>query len=154
MLLNSGLTQRCVYLVDVGQRKREQTNQHRGRTLKIERDRRLAQYIETMILEHKYFPDVVIGRMKAEELVFETSICTKTLYTYIEKGIFAEISNKNLWVKRHKKKRNYQKIRRVSLNNLKGKSISDRPAEVDTRQEQGYRELTLLWANKEQNQLY
>ena len=30
------------------------------------------------------------------------------------------------------------------MNNLKGKSISDRPAEVDTRQEQGYREIDFV----------
>ncbi len=144
VLLNSDLTQRSEYLADVGQRKREESNQNRGRTLKIGHDHALANHIQTMIVEHKYSPDAIIGRIKAEKMQFSTSICTKTLYNYIDKGIFAKISNKDLWVKRNEKKRDYRKIRKVSLNNLKGKSISERPASINEREEQGHWEIDFV----------
>jgi DNA topoisomerase IB len=50
-----------------------------------------------------------LGHIKAEELRFKASICTKTLYNYIDKGIFARISNENLWIKKDGKKRDYEK---------------------------------------------
>ena len=143
-LLNSDLTEKRVYLADVGQRKREESDGNRGRPLKIGNDHTLAQHIETMILEYKYSPDAVIGRIKEKGLHFATSICTKTLYNYIDKGIFAKISNKDLWVKCHMNKRSYQKIRTVSLNNVKGKSITERPEEVNQREEQGHWEIDFV----------
>lgn len=52
--------------------------------------------IRKKILKEKYSPDAVIGEIKAQGLEFEGMICTKTLYNYIDKGIFSGISNQNL----------------------------------------------------------
>ena len=77
-------------------------------------------------------------------LQFETSICTKTVYNYIDKGIFAGISNKDLWVKKKGVKRDYKKTRTVALNNKNGRSISERPKEANERTEQGHWEIDLV----------
>jgi len=46
----------------------------------------------------------VIGEIKVKKLKFKTTICTKTLYNYIDQGIFLNITNKDLPVKKDKKK--------------------------------------------------
>ena len=133
-----------VYLGDVGQRKHEENATNKGRGLKIGHDHRLARHIEEKIKNERWSPDAIIGNIKAEGLQFERSICTKTLYNYIDKGIFADISNKDLWVKKDGAKRGYRKIRTVALNNKNGKSISERPKEADERTEQGHWEIDLV----------
>jgi IS30 family transposase len=75
---------------------------------------------------------------KAEGLRPETSICIKTPYHYIDSGISAEISNKDLWVKKDGKKRNYKEIRTAALHNRKGRSITERPKGAGGRTEQGH----------------
>ena len=141
---NSDLTERRVYLADVGQRKSEEAGANKGRGLKIGHDHKLAQYIVDKIKRERWSPDAVIGHIKAEGLEFETSICTKTLYNYIDQGIFAGISNEHLWVKKDGKKRDYRKVRTVALNNKDGKSITERPKQADERTEQGHWEIDLV----------
>lgn len=141
---NSDLLERYVYLADVGQRKHEENAANKGRGLKIGHDHKLSKYIEESIKDKKWSPDTIIGRIRAEGQKFETSICTKTLYNYIDKGIFLEISNKDLWVKKDGKKRDYKRIRTVALNNKNGKSISERPKEANERTVQGHWEIDLV----------
>jgi IS30 family transposase len=133
-----------VYKADVAQRRHEENASNKGRKLKIGHDHKLCQHIEDKIKNEKWSPDTIIGRIKEEGLEFETSICTKTVYNYIDKEIFLGISNKDLWVKRDGKKRDYKKIRKVALNNKKGKSISERPKEADERTETGHWEIDLV----------
>ena len=44
-------------------------------------------------------------------------ICTKTLYNYIDKGLFLNTSNKDLLIKKLGRKKAYKKVRAVALNN-------------------------------------
>lgn len=134
-----------VYRADTAQMKRDERASNKGRGLKIGNDQRLADHIEAKIKEDKWSPDAIIGRIKTEGLVFKTSICTKTVYNYIDKGIFREVTNKDLWVKKDGgKKRGYRKVRKVALNNKTGKSITERPKEADERSEQGHWEIDLV----------
>jgi IS30 family transposase len=133
-----------VYLADTAKLRRAERSSSKGRPLKIGHDHKLANYIADKIKNHGWSPDVILGRIKEEGLQFSTSISTKTLYNYIDKGIFCDISNKDLWVKKDKKKRNYQKIRTVALNNRMGKSITERPVEANERSEIGHWEIDLV----------
>jgi IS30 family transposase len=134
-----------VYRADTAQMRHNQRAANKGRGLKIGNDQRLADYIEKKIKKDKWSPDVIIGRIKAKGMVFKTSICTKTVYNYIDRGIFRDITNKDLWVKkRGAKKRDYKKIRRVALNNRTGKSITERPQAANERREQGHWEIDLV----------
>jgi IS30 family transposase len=96
------------------------------------------------IKEERWSPDAVIGHIKAKGMAFETSVCTKTLYNYIDRGIFAGISNCDLWVKKNGAKRGYKKVRSAALNNRDGKSITERPREADERTELGHWEIDLV----------
>jgi len=142
-LMNSDLTYSARYCADVGQRKYVQASSNKGAGLKIGHDHKLAAYIEKRIIKDKYSPDAVIGEIRAKGLEFESSICTKTLYNYIDKGIFANISNKDLPVKRNKKKRKYQRVR-IAKKNLRGTSIEERPSDIEKREEYGHWEMDCL----------
>lgn len=142
-LLNSDLTYSVKYCADVGQRRYEEASSNKGAGLKIGHDHELANYIEKRIKEDKYSPDAVIGEIKAKGLKFRAMICTKTLYNYIDKGIFANISNKDLPVKRNKKKRKYRRVR-IALKNLRGTSIEERPAHIEERGEYGHWEMDCI----------
>lgn len=141
VLLNSDLTERKEYCADVAQRKYLENAANKGPGLKIGNDHELAKYIEDKIIDEKQSPDVVIGRIKVLGLKFKNSICTKTVYNYIDKGVFLRLSNKDLLNKRNKPKRKYKKVRKVSLNNIKGRSIEERPEIINEREEIGHWEM-------------
>ncbi len=126
-----------VYAADVGQRRYKERSANKGRGYKIGHDHRLAEYIEKKIVGEKYSPDAVIGEIKEKGLKFDTSICTKTVYNMIDKGIFLNLTNKDLPVKKDRKKRKYKQVRNVALNNAKGRSIEERPPEIERREEYG-----------------
>ena len=132
------------YKADVGQRVAEENASNKGRPLKIGKSHKLAQHIEKKIIESKHSPDAVIGEIKASGLQFEVTLCTKTVYNMIDSGNFLKLSNKDLPVKRSGVKRKYRKMHKVALNNTKGRSIEERPSEVDNRKEYGHWEMDCL----------
>lgn len=83
------------------------------------------------IAEDGYSPAAVLGEIKEQGLEFKTSICESTLYSYIDKGVFLTITNKNLPVK-GQKKRPYNKVKRAKRPPA-GTSIENRPKEIDDR---------------------
>lgn len=139
-MLRSDLTYYNKYCADTAERKYRNNAKNKGPTAKIAHDDKLTRHIENKIVKDKYSPGAVIGEIKAKGLDFKTSICTKTLYNYIDKGIFKNITNKNLPVKKNKKKGSYKKIK-IAHKNLKGTSIEERPASIDTREEYGHWEM-------------
>ena len=90
------------------------------------------------IVNEDYSPAAVLGELKAQgkEGDFSVTVCVTTLYSYIDKGIFLKLSNKNLPVKKNKK-RNYKKVQRQQKRAAAGESIDKRPKEIDTREEFG-----------------
>ena len=136
-----------MYCADVAQRKHEENTANKGPSLKIGKDHELARHIEKKIKEEKFSPDAVIGEIKAKGKKFKTSICTKTVYNYIDKDIFLGISNKDLPVKCKGNKKRYRK-RTVALNNIKGQSIEKRPKEVEERKEYGHWEMDCVAGGK------
>ena len=140
-LVDSQWREKLKYCADTGQRIHDEQASNKGRLLKIGHDHKLAAYIEKKIGEEKYSPDAVIGRIKTTGLKFEVSICTKTVYSYIDKDIFLNISNKDLPVKKNAKKRKLNKVRKVALNNRKGRSIDERPKGIETRADIGHWEM-------------
>lgn len=140
ILLNSDLTYRKEYCADFAQRDYVNQSKNKGPDLKIGKDHKLAKYIEKKIVKEKYSPDAVIGEIKQKKKKFDTSICTKTLYNYIDQGVFANITNKDLPIKKNKKKGKYKKVK-ISHRNLKGTSIEERPKSIETREVYGHWEM-------------
>ena len=139
--LNSDLTKEIRYCADAGQRVREERASNKGRSLKIANDHKLVRHIEQKIGKEGYSPDAVIGEIRETGLRFKVKICTKTLYNYIDSGLFLNISNKDLAIKKFGKKRKYRVVHKVALNNRKGRSIEERPEEANNREEFGHWEM-------------
>jgi len=137
-LLSYDLRRVSSYKADAGQMRYEEASKNKERSLKIGKDRELERYIRRKILKEKYSPDSVIGEIKRKKLKFKGMICTKTLYNYIETGIFADISNEDLWEKRKRRKRKYRKIKKVCLRNKLAPRITERPKEANERLEYGH----------------
>ena len=145
-----------VYRANVAQSQYENNVSNRERLLKIGNDKELEAYIRDKILKEKYSPDVIIGLIKHKNLEFKRRICTKTLYNYIDRGIFSGVSNANLWEKRKQKKMRHKKVQRVSLNNKGSKSIEERALEINSRLEYGHWEGDCVKGSrgKEKDSLY
>jgi IS30 family transposase len=84
------------YSADVAQADYDRKATLKGPGLKIGNDHALAKHIEQKILQEKYSPDAVIMELRAGKYSFKTSICTRTLYNYIDQGVFANLTNKDL----------------------------------------------------------
>lgn len=139
-LLSTELVEYQSYSADVAQDDYKEKATGKGPQLKIGKDHELVKYIEKKIKEG-YSPYATLQTIENDKsLSFATKICFKTLYNYIDMNLFMNISNKDLPVKKDKPKRNYQKIR-TAITNTKGTSISQRPEEVDSREEIGHWEL-------------
>lgn len=130
--LTSELVEEHRYTADTAHRKYRENLKEKGPGLKIGNDRALADYIEYKILKEDYSPAAVLGEIKrSPELKFSTTISEFTLYSYIDKGIFLNLTNKNLPVK-GKRKGPYRKVRKLARP-PRGKSIEKRPEEINER---------------------
>ena len=111
---------------------------NKGRGLKNGYRHDFVAYIEEKIDQERYSPDAVIDCIKAQGQKFSTMICTKTLYNYIDRGLFRNISNRDLPVKKEKKKRGYRRTQKVAMNNIAGRSIEERAQEIEGRRDFGH----------------
>lgn len=136
--LQSDLSEKTAYRGHVGQANYVKLGKNKERSLKIGKDHQLEEHIRQRLLEDRYSPDAIIGEIRVRQLKFEKTISTKTLYNYIEKGIFFGISNKDLWEKKKRKKRGYKSVVRRSYTNRLGRSIEDRPKKINTRKKYGH----------------
>ena len=87
--IQTDLTEKKKYRANVGQANYLKQCPNRERSLKIGKDRKLEEYIRTKITQDRFSPDAIIGEIKAKGLKFQGMICTKTLYNYIDAGIFS-----------------------------------------------------------------
>ena len=128
------------YSADKAQQLHNYNQTTKGRPLKIGSDHAYAQFLEEKILHDRYSPAAALAAARAKG--FHTSVCTTTLYSYIDKRVFLHLTNKNLWVKNRKRPRGYQPIRRIAHPKLP--SIANRPNYIDSRQEYGHWEMDLI----------
>lgn len=142
-MIDTELIKRLEYCADTAQDKYNKNKRNKGKDLKIGNDFKLVFFIEKWIGEQKYSPYAVLQKIKNENLTFNTSICIKTLYNYIDNNLFLNISNKDLIVKCNKKKQTHKQVGKckVALNNIKGTSIEERPKKVLDRAKYGDWEL-------------
>ncbi len=138
--LNSDYTTEERYSPDIAESKYREMLKNKGRPLKIGKDIELANFIEDKIINDNFSPYAVVEHINNNGLVFSTTICSKTIYNYIEKGVFLNLTKKQL--PRHgKKKQKYEQIERRPARASKGDSIELRPSEVLTRNEFGHWEM-------------
>lgn len=137
--LNNDYTTEIRYSPDIAEKKYREHLAAKGAELKIGKDFELAKYIEEKIITDKYSPAAVLGEIQTKGLSFHTTICMKTLYNYIDKGVFLKLTNKDLPVKPNKSKRTYRRIK--AKRKSAGISIEKRPQIILERKEFGHWEM-------------
>ncbi len=135
--LNSDLTTEIRYSPEISQQHKEEILSAKGPGLKIGENQEYADRIEEIIINDGYSPAAALEKAKTEG--YEITICVTTLYSYIEKGIFLNLTMEHLPVKRKEKKKRKRKT--VQKRAAKGESIENRPKEVDTRETFGHWEM-------------
>ncbi len=78
----------------------------------------------------------------------EGAVCAKTIYNYIDQGEIPGVSNKTLWEKRNRGKKNkglHQQAKRAVPLNC---GIDERPQEVAARKTYGHWEINLMVSGK------
>ncbi len=136
--IHSDLTEYWTYRANTAHNDYETKVTNRRHPLKIEKYKELADYIQEKIHNEKYSPDAVVGRIKRDPGKFKGLICTKTLYSYIDRGVFEGITNYTLWEIRKRRKRRYKQVSRISLKNKGSRSIEERPERINNRLEYGH----------------
>lgn len=144
--LNMDYTIEERYSPDIAENKYREHLAAKGAELKIGKDFEFAQYIENKVVKEKYSPAAILGEIKEKGIVFKTTICVSTFYSYIEKGIFLNITNKNLPVKGTKTRRAYNKVK--PRRRTAGESIEKRPKEILERKEFGHWEMDCVEGKK------
>lgn len=129
-----------MYSAELAESRYQENLKKRGTQKKIDSDPEYAAFLEQLILEKDFSPSAALGYAGIKtKKTFRTKVCVRTLYSYIDKGVFKSLSNKNLPVK-GKRKRRYKKIRRQKKVSA-GTSIDARPKKIDARHEFGHWEM-------------
>ena len=129
------------YKADHGQTNRR----HCGRKSDFLKKSDFIKYVNKHFFEDNWSLDVCANRCLAVgEFSSDQIVCTRTLYSYVDQGLLA-IRNSDL---PEKLKRN-TKIHRVHKNKKKlGRSIEERPKEINDRKEFGHWECDLVLGHK------
>lgn len=145
---NSDWTEEWRYSADLAEERYQKNNEKRGTQLKIANDIEYANYIEKKVVEENYSPSAVLGEMirTGKDKEFQTTICVTTFYSYITKGVFFRLTNKDLPVKKEKK-RPYNKVKRQKRVSA-GTSISERDDSIENREEFGHWEMDMVVGKK------
>ena len=142
------------YSADKAQQIHNYNQTAKGRPLKIGNDHAYANFLEARMLgiqetgeidrRKRYSPAAALELARREG--FTTSVCASTLYSYIDKRVFLHLTNRDLWEKGKKKKKDYDRVQRIAHPALP--SISERPPAAGERLEPGHWEMDLVVSKK------
>lgn len=142
------------YSADKAQQIHDYNQTAKGRPIKLGNHHDYAHRLENLMLGVQ--PDGSRDKRKrcspyaalaiAGKEGFQISVCTTTLYSYIEKGVFLHLTNKDLWQKWKRRKRKYHPVQRVAHAHLP--SIEARPQVINNRAEPGHWEMDLVIGQK------
>ena len=145
--MNSDLTTEERYSPEIAQQKYAEQLKAKGGDLKIGDDHELAAFIEKKIADEGFSPAAVVGEIKRLGLTFQTEISEKTIYNYIDKGVFLRLERANL-PQKGKRKRKYEKVKSKPARAPKGESIENRPQEINERETFGHWEMDCVEGKK------
>lgn len=144
------------YAAEIGQKRHDYNQTAKGRPIKLGNHHDYAHRLEDLMLgvqpdgtrnkRKRYSPYAALAIAGKEG--FQISVCTATLYSYIEKGVFLHLTNKDLWQKWKRRKRKYHPVQRVAHAHLP--SIETRPQVINDRTEPGHWEMDLVIGQKKQ----
>lgn len=134
-----------MYIADTGQAIYEKNRKNSVRSFKRLECGEFISYAVDKIKKHNSSPDACFGEALKEN-IFDRSdmVCTKTLYNYIDLGLL-EVKNVDL---PYKLRRNTKPSRTRKNKKVLGNSISERPPEINTREEFGHWEIDTVIGEK------
>ena len=133
---NHDWTETRKYSADKAQLSADINATAKGAPIKLGTDKEFATFVEDMVLKG-YSPGAILLYIKENGLKFKTSVCRVTLYSYIDKGVFLKISNKNLLRKSNIKTKAETKRIAKRLPDL-SHSIEKRSSEINARMSFGH----------------
>ena len=145
---NSDLTTREEYYAETGQIIYEKNREKCRKPFKIAKAEKFVEYATEKILKEHLSPDSVAGYAKKHKL-FEETVCTKTLYNYIDNGL---IKVKNIDLAQKVRRKPKKKYNREYLKKL-GQSIELRPKSVEDREEFGHWEIDTVLGKSEADEV-
>ena len=147
---NSDWTETRLYSADRAQQAANFNRAAQGAQLKIENDHDTLIVIEDLILNKKLSPAAALATIDREHIPVKTKMCVRTLYHYIDKGLFRRLTNKDLL---HKgcRKRKYRKVKKAKTP-PRGISIDFRPPHIMQRKEFGHWELDSVIGTQQKGQ--
>lgn len=128
------------YSAEKGQHVHRKAQENKGRPLKIGHDRAYADFLERKILQDRFSPAAALAAARAAG--HQTAVCVSTLYSYIDQGIFYQLTSSHLWEKPTRKPRKKQERPKIAHEKLP--SIEQRPQHINDRTEPGHWEMDLV----------
>lgn len=138
------------YSADLAQQHSDFNTAGRAKDLKVGNDYKFVRYVEDMIINHHYSPEAVLAEIRRKKLHFNTDVSARTIYRYIDNGIFPNLTRKSLPYrgKRQKKKKESIVLAQPKL----GRSIEKRPEDVSSRVTFGHWELDSVIGRREKGE--
>lgn len=125
------------YSGDTAHRIYKKNKKKQGAKLKAINDKKLMRFITKKIEKDRYSPRATTMFIKKEKLKFKYSISDFTIYRYVKRGYFENLTMEKLpYTKTYHKR--YQKLQKRASYGL---SIEKRPKEVLSREEFGHWEM-------------
>lgn len=146
--LNSDYTREWRYSAEKAEAVHQLNMTAKGAPLKIGSNFAVAEFIERMIIEEHYSPAAVCALLREDKYLSEYGVtfCRATIYKYIDDGnIFPNVTNRDL-PERGERKREYKQVREKKPPH--GRSIEERPPEINTREEPGHWEMDTVVGKK------
>ncbi|MCI8624662.1 MAG: IS30 family transposase [Provencibacterium sp.] len=150
--LDTYLVYHPAYSADIAQRDRDYKSSGKGPSLKLGSDFVFVEYIEGKILNDRYSPAAALAALAWERPDIATRICIKTLYNYIDQGLFLNVTNKAL-LRRREHKQGYDKVQRVRTKHPLFASIDERPVWVNQRLEAGHWEMDTVYSSTKKGEV-
>lgn len=139
-LLNSDYTTRIEYCADRGQAVTMENQKNKGACLKAKYNSDLLNFIGELIVNQKYSPYAVSVVLAQNTERYGMVLSEKTIYNYVYRGLIPNTKKSNLPY-RKKSQKNKSVRSRISLNNILGRSIEERPDFINERETVGHWEM-------------
>lgn len=134
------------YFAETGQAIYDTNRKASRKPYKLYKVKDFLEFATKKIKEDRWSPDTVVGYARVQTLFDrDTSVCTNTLYRYIDEGIL-DITNMDLLLKL---RRNTRKKRVRANKRVLGVSIDNRPKTIDNRLEFGHWEIDTVIGTKD-----
>lgn len=134
---NSDYTTEMRYSPEIAQAYMNDVLAAKGPGLKINKEKAFADRIEEIIINDGYSPAAALAKVKEEGMTF--TVCVNTLYSYIEKGVFLNVTIQDLTVKKNRKRKKRKTT--VQKRAARGDSIEKRPPDILSRDTFGHWEM-------------